>query len=44
MIVNVYFAHPANPTGKAIIIFSDIFGIYQNVQLIADDFAKKKAI
>lgn len=40
-IVNVYFAQPVKPTNKAIIIFSDVFGISQNVQLIADDFAKR---
>lgn len=38
--VTTYFARPTNPNGNAILIFSDIFGpIYQNVQLMADDFA-----
>jgi dienelactone hydrolase len=35
-----YFARPTSPNGKAILIFSDIFGpTYQNIQLMADDFA-----
>ena len=38
--VRTYFARPTNPNGNAILIFSDVFGpIYQNVQLMADDFA-----
>ncbi|KAE9374664.1 dienelactone hydrolase family protein [Stipitochalara longipes BDJ] len=38
--ITTYFARPSNPNGNAILIFSDVFGpIYQNVQLMADDFA-----
>lgn len=39
-VVPAYFVRPANPNGNAILIFSDVFGpIYQNVQLMADNFA-----
>lgn len=38
--VTTYFARPNIPNGNAILIFSDVFGpIYQNIQLMADDFA-----
>ncbi|TVY46952.1 Hydrolase [Lachnellula occidentalis] len=38
--ITTYFARPARPNGNAIFIFGDVFGpIYQNVQLIADNFA-----
>ena len=38
--VPTYFARPASPNGNAILIFSDVFGpVYQNIQLMADDFA-----
>lgn len=41
-IVDAYFARPAdNSTEKAIIIFGDIFGIYQNAKLVADNFAAR---
>ncbi|KFY28390.1 hypothetical protein V493_02950 [Pseudogymnoascus sp. VKM F-4281 (FW-2241)] len=40
--IDAYFARPANNSSeKAIIIFGDIFGIYQNVKLIADAFAAR---
>lgn len=40
--VDTYFARPAdNSTEKAIIIFGDIFGIYQNAKLVADNFAAR---
>lgn len=40
--VDAYFARPAdNSTEKAIIIFGDIFGIYQNIKLVADSFAAR---
>jgi len=39
--VTTYFAYPENNKhpDKVVIILSDIFGIYNNSQLIADDFA-----
>ncbi|KFX92604.1 hypothetical protein V490_05299 [Pseudogymnoascus sp. VKM F-3557] len=38
--IDAYFARPAsNSTEKAIVIFGDIFGIYQNIKLVADSFA-----
>ncbi|TVY56069.1 Hydrolase tropI [Lachnellula cervina] len=38
--ITTYFARPAKPNGNAIFLFGDVFGpIYQNVQLMADDFA-----
>jgi dienelactone hydrolase len=41
-IVPTYFARPASPNGKAIILFSDIFGYsYPNTQLTADAFAAR---
>jgi dienelactone hydrolase len=41
LIVTTYFAYPENNKNpdKVIFIFSDIFGIYNNSQLVADDFA-----
>ncbi|OBT50816.1 hypothetical protein VE04_08436 [Pseudogymnoascus sp. 24MN13] len=40
--IDVYFARPAsNSTEKAVIIFGDIFGIYQNAKLVADNFAAR---
>jgi Dienelactone hydrolase family len=39
-LVLTYFSRPASPNGTAILVFSDVFGpIYQNIQLMADDFA-----
>ncbi|OBT71583.1 hypothetical protein VF21_09293 [Pseudogymnoascus sp. 05NY08] len=40
--IDAYFARPANnSTEKAVIIFGDIFGIYQNIKLVADNFAAR---
>jgi len=40
--VDTYIARTANNSSdKAIIIFSDVFGIYKNAQLVADGFAKR---
>ncbi|KAL5348560.1 hypothetical protein ACLOAV_005976 [Pseudogymnoascus australis] len=40
--IDAYFARPAdNSNEKAIIIFGDIFGIYQNIKLVADSFAAR---
>ncbi|KAJ9300182.1 hypothetical protein DTO271G3_2299 [Paecilomyces variotii] len=38
--VKTYFAQPKEKTDKAILILTDIFGIYTNSQLIADQFAE----
>jgi dienelactone hydrolase len=38
--VPTYFSHPNKPNGRAILIFSDIFGhMYPNIQLMADKFS-----
>ncbi|OBT65201.1 hypothetical protein VE03_04708 [Pseudogymnoascus sp. 23342-1-I1] len=40
--IDAYFSRPANnSTENAIIIFGDIFGIYQNIKLVADSFAAR---
>ncbi|KFY81836.1 hypothetical protein V500_11041 [Pseudogymnoascus sp. VKM F-4518 (FW-2643)] len=40
--IDAYFARPTNNSSeKAIIIFGDIFGIYQNSKLVADSFAAR---
>lgn len=40
--VDAYFARPAdNSTENAVLIFGDVFGIYQNVKLVADSFAAR---
>lgn len=38
--MKTYFAHPKQKTDKAILILTDIFGIYTNSQLVADQFAE----
>ncbi|KAL1860019.1 hypothetical protein Plec18167_009504 [Paecilomyces lecythidis] len=38
--VKTYFSQPKEKTDKAILILTDIFGIYTNSQLIADQFAE----
>lgn len=40
--VATYFARPTSGTiENAIVIFTDVFGIYKNVQLMADTFAAR---
>lgn len=39
--IDTYIARPATPSDKAILLFTDIFGLYNNVKLIADAFAKR---
>ncbi|KAH8820144.1 dienelactone hydrolase family protein [Xylogone sp. PMI_703] len=40
--INTYFAYPPNSNhDNAIIILSDVFGIYKNAQLMADDYAAR---
>ncbi|PKY00854.1 alpha/beta-hydrolase [Aspergillus campestris IBT 28561] len=37
--IETYIVHPKNSTDKAVVILPDIFGIYINAQLLADEFA-----
>lgn len=42
--VSTYLSRPpasTNPSNKAILLLSDVFGIYKNIQLIADQFAAR---